>query len=460
VKKVIGYISRELEHTANSRRKNITIKDFLQRDANLNLDFINNVADSVLKEKTKKLADKLIVHKEAGLHINEIDLLSKEVKEVLSSQLEEGKDRVIEKNTLQPYYRLKDKDTMLSEKIKSDIQNAVSMSDDLEYTRAKTENQLLELMLFKTDCDAEINIKIKDWISLRIIDLKSKPEFKLLYDSEFKGQMIDRFKHEIISELGLNEYDLSTVTFETFNPIDESEKTRVKNDIANKNNLNHIMENALGYDNLLERLQDPASSSQLAQSNFFEGLLAEYYIDKRNEYKINRSMLEGLNKIFNEKTFRMQTKRKGTEINPIGSNVTYGLDDAGLSAFNSMMDITRDKPELLPEDVNKLIALGDSINIAMYGETQGISEELLQYYDKNNTWPERLPKFDIRRTPKEWVEEKLLGVVTDIFEARGKVEKELSRSELVAYDKEISPLFSKDKMIMRLLHELDREYVE
>ena len=457
---VIDYINHTLQHTPNLRRKNISIKDFLNRDSNINLEFVNNVADCILKEQTRSLADKVILYKEAGLSISEVDLLSEDVKQLLQDTIDERKVRVIDKRTLQSYNRLHTKDSLIDEKIKQDISNAVTMSDDLEYTRAKMENDLIETMMFKTDAKEEINNKVKEWIKLRIIDLKTKPEYKLLWESEFKTQLIDKFKQEIISELGLNNFMLDHVNYEAINPLDSRDKTAYKNDIANKNNLNYIMENALGYDNLIERLQDPDNSASLAQSNYFEKMLAEYYIDKRKDYKASKDMLNTLNTIFNVGNIYNQSQRIGEDLDVENAKISNPYSYQGLNGYSFMAFVNKEKPVLLPEDVSKLIELGDSTNHAMYGEIQGVAENLAKYNSKENTWPERLSKFDVRRTPKEWVEEKCSEVIKKIFSAREKVEQNLTRNELKAYDKEIAHHFNKETMILRLLDELDLEYAE
>lgn len=48
--------------------------------------------------------------------------------------------------------------------------------------------------------------------------------------------------------------------------------------------------------------------------------------------------------------------------------------------------------------------------------------------------PEYFALGDVRKPPKTWVDEKLHLLLTEVFEVRKKIEKTLSRSELVAYD--------------------------
>lgn len=457
---VIDYINDALQHTPNVRRQRISISEFLNRDSTINLEFVNNVADCVLNEQTKRLADKLRLHKEAGLDIHQVDLLSDDVKQLLRDTIDDKHARVIDKTTLQPYNRLVSTDSLIDDKIKQDIANAVSMSDDLEFTRAKSENHIIEAMMSNTSPTQRVNSIVSDWIKLRVIDLKTKPEYKLLCDSEFKTQLIDSFKQQIISELGLNNYDLAPVEYQTINPVDARDKTAYANDIANKNNLNCVMHNALGYDNLVARLQDPDNTAGLAQSNYFESMLAQYYIDKRRDYKASNDMLDTLNTIFNVGSIYNQSQRIGEDLDTQTAKLSSPHTYDGLGAYTFMAYVNKGKPALLPEDANRLIELGDATSHAMFGEVQGVAQSLAQYNTKHNTWPERLPKFDARTSPKQWVERKLSEVISKIFAARQAVEQSMTRNELKAYDKQMAHHFSKQTMILRLLDELDLEFAE
>lgn len=478
--KVLNYIDENLKHTANVRRKNISIAEFIKNNSNIDFEFLNKVADTILSEKTRKVADNLINFKEADININEIDLLSEQAKKMLVNHLETQKERIIQKNTLQPFYKIKDGESQISEKIRRDIENAARMSDDLEHTRAKLENKLLKLFTFKSLPRQEISNIINEWIDIRVLDLKSKPEYKPLYDSEFRITLLDRFKNQVISDLGLYSDD-NTRDFETFFPVDPLDEGSYTNDLANKDNLNHIMENALGYDRLLERLQSPENSASLAQANYFEQLLAEYYIDKRKEYKVSKDLLEVLNKEFNSTTYFNQTARIGEDLDLArGKHAGAPYIKDGLNQYDLLAEARRENVLMEPEDIHHLIDLGNSTNYAIDDETQGVAESLLKYTREKKDWPERLPKFDIKRTPKEWVEEKLTEVLNQLFSAREKIEKNvtvqtdsfeneplirtmeraMSRNELKSFDKELAQHLNKETMIMRLLYELDKEYAE
>ena len=400
---------------------------------------------------------------------------------MLSESLQSEQERVIDKNTLTPYNKTIDEITVVDNQVKKNIKSAITMSDDLEFTRARIENDLIRAYTFGDSSKEEINKIITDWIDLRILDLKSKPEFKKLSDSEFKNIMIESFKENVVEEIGLTKFTDNARSYDELIPVDKRNLHGYKNDIANKNNLNHIMENAVGYDRILERLQAPENSAELAHENLAEKLLAEYYIDKRKDYKVSKELLEVLNKNFTPSAIYDQNKRIGEDLNKeMGKFATSYYSKNGLSDFDGLANRKRDKVEFFPEDLSKLIDLGNATNLAIQGETQGIAENLLRASEKGEQWPERFSKFDKRRTPKEWVEEKLYQILNGLFSARERIEKNvevnsgiggskgetiildriMTRNELKAFDKELVTKLNKKEMIMRLLHELDREYAE
>lgn len=152
----------------------------------------------------------------------------------------------------------------------------------------------------------------------------------------------------------------------------------------------------------------------------------------------------------------------------------------GLNQYNLLADARCENVEMEPEDIHHLIDLGNSTNYAIHGETHGVAESLLKYTREKKAWTERLPKYDIKRTPKEWVEEKISEVLHQLFSAREKIEKNvsvpsdsldkqplvrtmeraMSRNELKSFDKDLAQHLNKETMIMRLLYELDKEYAE
>jgi hypothetical protein len=67
-------------------------------------------------------------------------------------------------------------------------------------------------------------------------------------------------------------------------------------------NLNHLNnEEAIGYNNLKERAQNPDDNWNIAHDNVFDQMLAEYFLEKRGNVKKGNKLLSDLTEEFNNK---------------------------------------------------------------------------------------------------------------------------------------------------------------
>lgn len=443
IKPILGYIDSTLSHTANIRRKNMSIGEFLSKDSNIDMSLLSKTADTILREKTTEVAKRLVHFSESDIVIQASEVLSPDIKEQLVDALAKEKERVIDLHSLQPFTRDKDPELVLNHKIREAVTKTIKMSDDLEFTRTRIENEILRAFTRgQKDDNEKVQQLINRWVDIRVIDLKSKPTFNQLYNSEFKYELVNNFKENIAQELGLTNLSKTVMSFEEFEPYDPTQKG-FNNDIANsvmrqeKDYLMHdiglktdttdqhmIIQNSIGYDNLIERLQAPEKSYDLAHKNLAEKLLAEYYIDKRKDYRASKEMLEALDKEFHASKYIDQTKRIGEDLRGVKLSMPTSHDQ-GLSAWDALNNSTREDVILRGEDQMTLIKLGNATHLAIHGPTHGVAESLAKYTTEEIKWPERLPKFDVRRKPKEWIEEKLSSVLNSLFSARESIERNM-----------------------------------
>ena len=117
LKKIVNYISTNLEYTPNKRRQNIKIKDFLDNDSKLNLKLVHGIADDILSQKSKNVADKLYSHKEAGVDIQASDLLSNDVKKSILRHVENKQNKIVDKQSLNSYVVQESKNDVFNENI-------------------------------------------------------------------------------------------------------------------------------------------------------------------------------------------------------------------------------------------------------------------------------------------------------------------------------------------------------
>jgi len=77
-----------------------------------------------------------------------------------------------------------------------------------------------------------------------------------------------------------------------------------KYDPENKWNLNHINnEDAIGYNNLEARAADMANNGDIAHSDVFDRMLADYFLGKRGEIKESNKLMKELETAFSAEGF-------------------------------------------------------------------------------------------------------------------------------------------------------------
>jgi hypothetical protein len=88
----------------------------------------------------------------------------------------------------------------------------------------------------------------------------------------------------------------------------------------------------------------------------------------------------------------------------------------------------------------------------------GLSDSLrkLSITDKDHEdyWttqvPEYFEKMDVRKPPKKYVADKMQEVVEEAFEVRRKLEKNMNRRELLAFDKVLGKYLEPENLLKRL----------
>lgn len=65
---------------------------------------------------------------------------------------------------------------------------------------------------------------------------------------------------------------------------------------------------------------------------------------------------------------------------------------------------------------------------------------------------------DVRKKPKQYVEEKVQEIVNEAFEVRRKLERKMSRRELIAFDKVLSKYLEPDNVLNRVEASIATDY--
>lgn len=65
--------------------------------------------------------------------------------------------------------------------------------------------------------------------------------------------------------------------------------------------------------------------------------------------------------------------------------------------------------------------------------------------------------FDARKAPRQYVDDKFSNLLKEVFDARRKIEKTLTRNELMAYDRVLASHLTKDILLPRLRQACDQD---
>ena len=146
-------------------------------------------------------------------------------------------------------------------------------------------------------------------------------------------------------------------------------------DAESKYNLHHLNnEEAIGYRNLEERAGDIANNKDLAHETVFDKMLADYFLQKRGDYKKGNQLLTKLEAIFGDDTNPSAVKLSGTKLDG-----KAGARPADRTLGELYLHQTRDKhdrPELLPYNFPALMELDIAVNRQLHGGKGGLSNEL------------------------------------------------------------------------------------
>lgn len=208
---------------------------------------------------------------------------------------------------------------------------------------------------------------------------------------------------------------------------------------------------AIGYDNLANRSKENGSQFEAAHENVFDKLLADYYLSQRGEYAESNKLMSKLTSVFEEKILSKRDMFKG----------------ADLSTYKQHEDLTKDDtPYIKAEAAKKIYDLDVLTHQAVQKGKSGLSDRLRQLSISDTEHPDhfstQVPQYfdsmDVRKPPQTLVDEKLQAVVNEAFEVRRKLERNMSRRELLAFDKVLSKYMQPENLLKRLDSAIQEEY--
>lgn len=187
-------------------------------------------------------------------------------------------------------------------------------------------------------------------MTARIKDCSLKLDFAKALKSEHAHIYVKTLRERIMDELSLDE---GTTTDEfQWHSIHETIDTRFY-EPDSKYNLNHLNnDQAIGYRNLEERAKNVDSNKKVAHECVFDEMLADYFLQKRGDYKKGNKLMQDLEQIFDSNIENPNDRHPlaGDGQNTLGFHYmrqTVGKDEA---------------PELIPYNFPALLELDIAVN--------------------------------------------------------------------------------------------------
>ena len=99
-----------------------------------------------------------------------------------------------------------------------------------------------------------------------------------------------------------------------------------------------------------------------------------------------------------------------------------------------------------------------TVNRQLHNNTSGLSQAMREVASADVEIPEYFEMADVRKPAEQHVKEVLRSILDELFAARRGVEKNLSRRELLAYDKVLAKCLERDTLLGKLRRDLDMTF--
>jgi hypothetical protein len=117
-----------------------------------------------------------------------------------------------------------------------------------------------------------------------------------------------------------------------------------------------------------------------------------------------------------------------------------------------------DRPELVQSNLPALMELDMALNRQLHNKKGFLSAELRGLDDEELEIPEWFPINDVRKPAHVYVEDSLREIMDELFEGRARVEKYMSRNELVAYDEVLMEYLRHKNLMPKLKREIYKDF--
>jgi len=177
-----------------------------------------------------------------------------------------------------------------------------------------------------------------------------------------------------------------------------------------------------------ERMNNPEKNRDIAHDSTFDKVLAEYFLQKRQDVKGSNTLLKQMTEQFGK-----EGRHPGVQTAETNGRKTLG------EHYNRQTWEKEDKPVLPSYKLPDLMELDMTVNRHLHGNMSALSAQLREGKDLASTEiPEYFDANDVRKPADKFVQDALRGIMDELFASRQQLEKYMSRQELLAYDNILS----------------------
>jgi len=233
-------------------------------------------------------------------------------------------------------------------------------------------------------------------------------------------------------------------------------------------NFQHLNnDQAIGYRNLEERAANIDRNREMAHETVFDKMLADYFLQKRADYKKSNKLLEDIETLFATKEGRVHSYDDLVAGHPVANAQELQVESAKNTIGAHYLRQTwnkQDKPSLLPYNLPALMELDKAVNRQLHNGRSAFSNQVRGMYESMDGTenPSEIPPYfpinDVRKPADIHVKETLNNILVELFDARQRLEEYLSRGELLAYDKVMAKYLKHDVLMGKVKRELYKDY--
>ena len=296
---VLNHLDEQLKQVSHTRRSQLTLGEYLSEHSGLNSSSLREYSRS-LHEAQKQAATEAIitgtVAHPAGPLGTEADIDQSLVAAALGSQEQHRNPQYFDAEGV--HSNDASEANKLQEMVYAEAMKAAEFSPDMQHLRNQFENELLKEYTQPRLHQTRIEQLIGDYMNIRLKECMVRPAFAKGLKSAHASVYMRILRENIIDELKLAESpkkDEFTFDKSVFGSFEKNMHYELES-MYNLNELNN--EQAIGYHNLEARAADVANNRDLAHESVFDKMMADYFLDKRGEYKKGNKLLKDLEEVF------------------------------------------------------------------------------------------------------------------------------------------------------------------